>query len=134
MSTEYINNKKRINIYDKIFKHLNNNLSNVFTSKFKSDRHKSSETKIKSLRVVYKISFKLVQSSRDLGFFVSDNYFLNVRLKDSKIDFSEIESIKKNLFLLKRKTYNARLSINHDFLDICLKYLKNDSFEIVLNN
>ena len=77
--------KKRVNVRDKIFKRLNNDLINVFVRKFKSNCHESSEIKIKSLRVIYEVSFKTIQLSRNLDSFINHN-FLNICLKFSKND------------------------------------------------
>ena len=58
MSAEHVNNKKKINVRNEIFKRLNNNLINIFVRKFKFDCHESSEPKIKSFRIVHEIAFK----------------------------------------------------------------------------
>ena len=79
MFAEHGKNKK-INICDKIFKRLNNDLINAFIRKFKFDRHKSSEAKVKSFRIIYEVSFKTAQLSRDLDLFINHD-FLNIRLK-----------------------------------------------------
>ena len=81
---EHVNNKK-IYVCNKIFKRLNDDLINIFVRKFKSDYHESSEAKIKSFRIVHKISFKTVQLSRDLDSFINHD-FLNIRLKCLKND------------------------------------------------
>ena len=75
--------KKRINVRDKIFKRLNDDLINVFVRKFKFDRHKSFEAKIKSFQVIHEVSFKKL--SRDLDSFINRD-FLNIRLKCLKND------------------------------------------------
>ena len=46
---EHVNNKKKINVREKVFKHLNNDLINAFVRKLKFDCHESSEARIKSL-------------------------------------------------------------------------------------
>ena len=40
---------KKINVRNKIFKRLNDDLINILASKFKSDRHESFEVKVESL-------------------------------------------------------------------------------------
>ena len=75
--------KKKINVCDKIFKRLNDDLINAFVQKSKFDCHKSFEIKIKIFRIVHEVSFKTAQLSRDLDLFINYN-FLNIRLKCSK--------------------------------------------------
>ena len=84
ISAEHINNKKGY-ICNEIFKCLNDDLVNFFVRKFKFDRHELSETKVKSFRIVYKVLFKSVQLSCDLGFSINHD-FLSIRLKCSKND------------------------------------------------
>ena len=77
--------KKKVCVCDKIFKRLNNDLINVFARKFKFDRHKSFEAKIKFFQVVYEVSFKSARLSRDLDFFINHD-FLSICLKCSRND------------------------------------------------
>ena len=74
---------KKVNVRNEIFKRLSDDLINVFARKFKFDRHESSETKIKSLRIIYEILFKKL--SRDLDSFINHD-FLSIRLKCLKND------------------------------------------------
>ena len=84
VSAEHINNKKT-NVYNEVFKCLNNDLINVFARKFKFDRHESLKAKIKFFRIIHKISFKTAQLSRDLDPFI--NYdFPSIRSKYLKND------------------------------------------------
>ena len=83
MSAEHIDNKKKVNVRNEIFKRLSDNLINAFARKFKFDRHESSEAKIKSFRIVHKVSFK--QLSRDFDSFINHD-FLSIRLKCSRND------------------------------------------------
>ena len=76
---------KKIDVYNEIFKCLNNDLINVFARKFKVDRHKSFEIKTKFLRVIHEVLFKSAQFSRNLDFFINHD-FLNIRLKCSRND------------------------------------------------
>ena len=66
--------KKKVNVCNEVFKRLNNDLINVFARKFKFDRHESSETKVKFLRVIYEILFKITQLSRDLNSFINYDF------------------------------------------------------------
>ena len=77
--------KKKINIRDEIFKHLSDDLINVFVRKFKFNHHESFEAKVKSFRIVHEISFKTVQLSHDFDSFINHD-FLSIRLKDLKND------------------------------------------------
>ena len=86
--------KKKICVCDEVFKYLNDDLINVFVRKFKSNRHESSEAKVKSLRVVHEVSFKLIQLSCDLDFFINYN-FLNIRLKCLRNDWLDVTSINR---------------------------------------
>ena len=72
--------KKKVSVRDKVFKRLSDDLINVFAQKFKFDCHESSETKIESFRIIYKVSFKTAQFSRDFNSFINHD-FLNIRLK-----------------------------------------------------
>ena len=74
-----------MNVCDESFKRLNDDLINAFVRKFKFNCYESSETKVQSFRIIYKISFKTAQLLRDLDSFI--NYdFLSIRLKCSKND------------------------------------------------
>ena len=89
--------KKKVNIRDKIFKRLSNDLISIFIRKFKLNRHESFKTKMLFLRIIHKISFKTVQLSRDLDLFI--NYdFLSIRLKCLKKDWPDVISINRILF------------------------------------
>ena len=77
--------KKKVNVRNKAFKHLNDDLINVFAQKFKFDCHESFEAKIESLRIIHKVSFKTAQLSCDLDSFINHD-FLNIRFKCSRND------------------------------------------------
>ena len=77
--------EKKVDVYNQVFKYLNNNLINVLVRKFKFDRHESFEAKIKFFQGVHKVSFKVAQLSCDLDSFINHN-FLSIRLKNSKND------------------------------------------------
>ena len=85
MFAEHVSNEKRICICNEVFKRSNNDLINVFVKKFKFDRHKSFKEKVKSLRIIYKVSFKSAQLLYDFNFFINHD-FLSIRLKCSKND------------------------------------------------
>ena len=82
---EHVNNKKKVNVRDEAFKRLNDDLINIFVRKFKFDCHESSEAKVKSFRIIHKISFKTTQLSYNLDSFINHD-FLNIRLKCLKND------------------------------------------------
>ena len=85
MSAEHISNKKKISVRNKTFKRLNNNLINVFARKFKFNYHESFEAEVRSLQIIYKVSFKTALLSCDFDSFINHN-FLNIRLKCLKND------------------------------------------------
>ena len=80
ISAEHVNNKRKVYIFDKIFKCLNDDLINIFVRKFKFDCHELFEKIIKSFRVVYEVLFKSVQLLYDFNFFINHD-FLSIRLK-----------------------------------------------------
>ena len=93
---------KKVNVRNKVFKRLNNDLINVFVRKFKFNYHESSKAKVKSFRVIHKISFKTAQLSRDLDLFINHD-FLSIRFKCSKNDWLNVISI--NRVLSSRKLF-----------------------------
>ena len=68
-------------------------------------------------------------TSRDLDFFINFD-FLSIRLKCSKNDLSEIDSLIEDLIKFEIKTRDFNFFVNHDFLNIRLKCSKNDLFTI----
>ena len=63
---------------------------------YQTDRHRSSQIKIESFRIIYQASSKSTQSSRDLDSFINHD-FLNIRLKRSKDDLLDIILINRVL-------------------------------------
>ena len=101
MSAEHVN-KKKFSVRNEVFKHLNNDLINVFVRKFKFDHHELSEAKVKSFQIIYKVSFKTAQLSRDFDSFINHD-FLSIRLKCSRNDWFDVTSI--NRVLSSRKSF-----------------------------
>ena len=77
--------KKKVSVRDEVFKCLSDDLINALARKFKFDCHESPEAKVESLRIIYEVSFKTAQLSRDLDSFINHD-FLSIRLKCSRND------------------------------------------------
>ena len=110
-------------------KRLNDDLINIFISRFKFDRHKSFKTKIHSVRIMFSNFFKMRLTSCDLDSFINFD-FLNVRLKCSENDLFEIDSSIENLIKFEKEIRDFDFFVNHDFLNIRLKCSENNLLTI----